>query len=421
MAHDEPHREYDVPRPEEPATGEAFDAANQSLVDALRLSFRILKVVMICTAVIYLFSGLFIVERDKKVAVHLRFGEQKGTYREGVHLAWPYPIDEVIQVPIAQESVSLDAFWIQISEQDKARKTPLSDLMPRGEGLEPGVDGALLTGDRGIMHLQLQAQYRITDADQYIRNVIFQGEDRTAEKDLLKAVLKNACVASAARATAETIWKYSSEVGDDVRVRAQAALDRMETGITLDKVDVAQSYYPLQVKGAVDNVTNAMNAKEQAIQAAYAQRQKTLNEAAGKVWEDLWKKIQELDQAPAGPDRDRILADIDELLTEKAAGKAGRRIQEARQQREQIVLATLARRNEFLALLEQHRLNPELLRQRLLTAALSDLFSKPGVTKWILPPGDNKQIDLWLNPDPKEFKERQEAEMRRQTGAGPGK
>lgn len=423
MAHDHPHPEHDHAHhhheePDQAAPGEALDAAGQSLADALRLSFRILKGVMIFAIILFVFSGVFIVDRDKNMAVQLRFGRVVDMYREGIHWAWPYPIDEVLEVPIATETVMLDSFWMIISEADKGKD--LSDLFARAGGLEPGVDGALLTGDRAIMHLLAQAQYRITDADLYVRNIVMR-PDRGPEKDLIKVVLKNACVSTAARTTSDMIWKDTSSIGAEVASRAQSLLDRMQVGISLDKVDIAQSYYPLQVKDAVDNVTTAMNALNQVVQKAYADRQKTLNEAAGEAWKDLWDEIEKLDQVGDAQEHERIIASIGELLTSKAAGRAGRRIQEARQQREQIVLATLARQNEFEALYDQYKQNPALFRQRLLVEGLKDVFAQAGVTKWMLPGGENKQLDLWLNPDPVEFKQAEEARVRKETGAGAGR
>jgi regulator of protease activity HflC (stomatin/prohibitin superfamily) len=253
-----------------------------------------------------------------------------------------------------------------------------------------------------------------------VRNVALRDEDRTAEKELLNAVLKTASVASAARSTTDTIKKRPGDVGDEVQLRAQQTLKQLNTGITLVEVVVKQSWYPLQVQPTVDLVTNAMNTREQALQTAYAEQRKTLNEVAGKAWEPLWTAIQELDLTPDGPEREKVLARIDELLRQ-ASGKAGTRIQEAERQREQIVLATLARQNTFLALLDQHQRNPQLLRQRLLVDGLKELFAQTGVTKWILPPGENKQLDVWLNPDPVEFKQAQDAAARQKAGAGPGK
>ena len=84
---------HPLPVPEEP-----LDPANQSLSDALRMSFKVLKLVMFILVIAFLFSGVMIVDQ-REVAVISRFGRLTGEPREpGFRLAWPYPIDEQIRV-----------------------------------------------------------------------------------------------------------------------------------------------------------------------------------------------------------------------------------------------------------------------------------------------------------------------------------
>ena len=86
----------------------SLDPAQQSLADALRLSFGILKIVMIILAVFFLASGVFIVDQ-KQAALVLRFGRPVGglrdptVYEPGLHWALPYPIDRVVTVGLAKE------------------------------------------------------------------------------------------------------------------------------------------------------------------------------------------------------------------------------------------------------------------------------------------------------------------------------
>ena len=54
---------------------EQLDPAQQSLADALRVSFGFLKVAMVILVVFYLFSGFFNVP-SREVSVRLRFGDQ---------------------------------------------------------------------------------------------------------------------------------------------------------------------------------------------------------------------------------------------------------------------------------------------------------------------------------------------------------
>ena len=145
--HDDDH-EHPLTVIEEP-----LDPANQSLADALRLSFRVLKLVMFLLIIAFLLSGIFMVDQ-KEVVVVSRFGRPVGDPRKpGLNFAWPYPIDALIKVPTSLQTQRVDAFWLKLSEKDRTRN--LSEVQARGRGLEPGVDGALITGDRALMHLLL--------------------------------------------------------------------------------------------------------------------------------------------------------------------------------------------------------------------------------------------------------------------------
>jgi len=390
-----------------PVREEPLDPASQSLADALRASFRILKGVMILVVLLFLGSGLFIVDEQKEAVVLLRFGKETGVYTKDLHWAWPYPVDEVVRIPTAPKTLAVDAFWLNIRDQDKGKN--LSELMPRGSGLDPAVDGALLTGDRGIMHLLLQVQYRITDPELFVRNVLASPDKD--EAGLLRPVLQNAAVAGAARTTADVLWKDPERVVGPIRSRAQAVLDMMGTGITLENVAADKSYFPLQVKDAVLNVSQAEQQQREAIQKAKTQQEKTLNQAAGQAWQKLRDEIEKLDQLTDGPERQQVFATIGDILVSEAAGEAGEKIKGAELQLERIVEDTQARVNEFQVLLHEYRLSPRLFRQRELKDMLRELYAQPGVTKWILPPG-LKQIVLWLNRDPKEIKQAQEERMR---------
>ena len=411
MADEHPHPDRDDGGGESlPVLEEPLDPASQSLADALRASFWVLKRVMIGVVILFLASGLFIVDEQKEAVVRLRFGKEAGVYTKGLHWAWPYPVDEVIRIPTAPKTMMVDGFWLNIRDADKGKE--LSELPPRGNGLDPATDGALLTGDRAIMHLLLKVQYRIIDPERFVRNVLVTGDKD--ETDLLRPVLQNAAVASAARTMADVLWKDPGAVVGKIRSRAQAALDEMETGIDLENVAADKSYFPLQVRDAVVNVSRAESRQREMIQKAQTEEQEKLNEAAGPAWERLRDEIEQIDQLSDGTQRDEVIARIERILVEDAAGRAGKLIKDAEKERVRIVESAQARANVFDVLLDEYRRHPGLFRARELRDALRELYDQPGVRKWILPPG-LKQVVLWLNPDPKEYKEAEEARMRAKT------
>ena len=82
--------------------GDAFDPAQQSLAEALKVSFGILKFAMFGLLVAYCLSGTFSVGSNE-VALRLRFGDYVGApgqrvLERGTYLAAPFPIEQVIKV-----------------------------------------------------------------------------------------------------------------------------------------------------------------------------------------------------------------------------------------------------------------------------------------------------------------------------------
>ena len=74
----------------------ALDPAQQSLAEALRVSFGILKLAMLGLLIAYAFSGTFSVGSNE-VALRLRFGDYVGdpgnrVLERGTYLAAPFPI-----------------------------------------------------------------------------------------------------------------------------------------------------------------------------------------------------------------------------------------------------------------------------------------------------------------------------------------
>ncbi len=82
------------------------DAGSQALAEALRSSFAIVKFVMVVLVVIFFGSGFFQVGTQEK-AIILRFGKPVGEGPQallgpGLHWSFPYPIDEVVKIPITE-------------------------------------------------------------------------------------------------------------------------------------------------------------------------------------------------------------------------------------------------------------------------------------------------------------------------------
>ena len=173
-----------------------LDPGAQALADAMKVSFRILKLVMLAVLVIFFISGFYKVEENQQVLV-LRFGDITGSgfdeiKTKGLHWKLPEPIDEVVTIPSSQALQVLtieDDFWFYRSDRAKAGLDP----MPRAqETLQFVRDGYSLTASRGIadfdsdpaaqnrettptdynlLHTKWEIQYSIADARRYFERV----------------------------------------------------------------------------------------------------------------------------------------------------------------------------------------------------------------------------------------------------------
>jgi hypothetical protein len=153
--------------------GDAFDPAQQSLAEALKVSFGILKFAMFGLLVAYCLSGTFSVGSNE-VALRLRFGDYVGApgqrvLERGTYLAAPFPIEQVIKVDTRPTTIDLNReFWYEITGGGESKESFRSG---QARPLNPIKDGSLLTGDFNIAHARWSLTYRVADPEDYITNV----------------------------------------------------------------------------------------------------------------------------------------------------------------------------------------------------------------------------------------------------------
>lgn len=266
----QPQTDTDAAQPaEHDAPVETFDPAQQSLADALRVSFIILQVVMVLLLLAYLGSGVFSVDAQHK-AVRLRFGQIVGqpgeqVYSEGWHFGLPYPIEQVIRVPVNPRSIDMGLTFMPHERQ-------------RGnQGLDPTRDGSLITGDANIVHGQFDVRYTITDPAAYVRNV---GTIELAD-DLVRLFAEQGVVHAVAQMEADRFLR-GAEV-TRARQHAQNQLDLMDTGIGIETFLLRDPQPPARVASAFDAVTEAESRRSNMIEEARTEQQRILAEAAGEA------------------------------------------------------------------------------------------------------------------------------------------
>lgn len=353
----DPH-EHHAPEPP-PVTPD--DAGSQALAEALRSSFVIVQFVMWALVILFFCSGFFTVGPQEK-AIILRFGKPVGEgpkvlLSAGLHWSFPYPIDEVVKIPITEiQKISSTIGWFAVTPEQELS----GNLPPPGPSLIPGTDGYVITADRNIIHTRATLYYQVDDPVRYVFGF-------ASATNSVQDALNNALLATAARFKVDDIL-YNDVAGfrDAVELRVNELTDEQKLGITVNHCDV-ESIPPRQLKPIFDQVTQARE-----------NRNKVLNDA--HTYENQ--------------------------VTNVASAQAVTLIDEAISDRTRYVQSLQADAKAFNALLPNYQLNPALFEQQKLTQVMGNVLTNVQ-DKIFLPEradGRSRELRLMLNREPPEPK-----------------
>lgn len=410
---------------------EPADPAQQSLADALRVSFAVLKVLMVFLFICYLFTGIFRVESDE-VAVRLQFGRIVGepgkqVYGPGWHFGLPYPIEQVITIPQSERTITIDrAFWYQTPPGSEGQTE--DQIAMRAGPLNPERDGSLLTGDANVVHGQFSLSYVITPegAADFVRNI---GSVELADR-IVRNVAEQGIVYAVAQTEADSVARNQVN-GAAALQRMQDALDAMGAGITISQrgLIMTRGVMPLPVRSAYQSVVNAESERARLMEEARQTETRILNETAGEAHEELFRLVMgyELARAANNDEQAEALAEIidqslDALQVQlpeggavKIGGRAAAIINEAQTQRTQTVEQVKSEANTFRNYLPAYRENPQLTKTLIWQQARAEIFSSPNIETWYASP-DSQTLVIDKDPEIRKRRE-QEAAIQRQQRA----
>jgi modulator of FtsH protease HflK len=275
--HEPGHRHAEPPDPSAEAVPLALpvDAGSQALEEALRSSFFIVKLAMVVMVLVFLGSGFFTVGPQEK-AVILRFGRpvgegQKALLTAGLHWSFPYPIDEVVKIPITESQViaSTVGWYFTTPEQELS-----GEELPPGPGLNPAIDGYLITADRNIIHSRATIHYHIVDPLHYVF-------DFTNAAGAVQNALNNALVSTAARFNVDAIYPDNPAFQDAVLQKFSDLADQENLGISLEFGDV-RSIPPRQLTAVFTQVTTARENRNKLLDDARSYQNKVLSDSTAQ-------------------------------------------------------------------------------------------------------------------------------------------
>jgi membrane protease subunit HflK len=393
-----------------PSRGEDLDAAGKSLSEALGISFAILKVIMIILVVAFLASGFKTVGSDEKALV-LRFGKIRGVGQEailgpGAHWTFPYPIDELVRMPVEKNiNLAINTFWYKETRDDILG----GGVKPRNyvpDQLDPVQEGYCLTGSRrsvsragagpvasaptavaavlqelregggsdyNIVHTKWQVNYQITGVEQFFRNV-WVGEVRPGEvyfdvmnqsiTPLLRGVVEDAIVKAMAHYTIDEALQSIDTIPRRVQQLVQQKLDAIESGIRVMQVQLVSVKWPKQVDEAFEDFVKASQTSGQTITQARTYAETTLNKTAGQAAEALYCAVQD----PCVSE-DHLAA-----LWSRATGDVQDTIAQAQSYRTRVVERARANADYLQSILPEYRKRPEIVLREIYQDAMQEIL-----------------------------------------------
>lgn len=408
-----PHFDPETGQPHTPDPGgrPSTDPAQESLSQALRFGFNILGGIMVVLLIAYVASGVFQVNPGEQGLI-VRFGRLVqntgddpvfgGThvFGPGWHSSWPEPIDEKIRISGASLRLVIESFLFSRKPEDAGK--PLSETVPSARKFTPGTHGMMISGDRNLSHGLWTVEYRIEDAEKFVRSV---SENPARVEPLLRAVVENAVVRVVAGLPVERIILREADEGGldfvpDVQRLVNAELERLGAGVVVTKV-TAETVEPGVVRQAFLDVTKAQNERESSINEARQKASRTLNESAGRAYPELLAAIEEYGAAQtAGADEARLAelrSRIDRLL-DRAEGAVAKRLSEAQSRANEIRERVRLEYKQFIDYLSAYRQYPQLtavrlwvrMRQAVLDSKQNEVFFVP----------ESGEIEILTNRDP---------------------
>jgi membrane protease subunit HflK len=356
----------------EAALREAMDPANQSLADALRLSFRVLQVVIVVLVVLFLISGFRTVKGNES-GVMLRFGRivevdgqqalEPGLRRNLV----PYPGGEFIIFDVENLAVDLgDTFWPTIPPN-----VTLDHAIERSHirsALKPGEVGTVIAGDGDLAHLKLNAEYEISGPVSYVEHIKLGDADRIVE-----LALQRATVHTAAGLSLQELVEQPEEAEARIEQSAQEILDSLDCGIQLTSVHLPDTKPPFAIVKVYRELQNAREEGREVIEKARQEADEELIRMAGPGYADLSRLIDLYEEAQ----------DINDAVR----GEVREIIERAKAHESEIERTLGSEARWFATILPQFRIQPDLVVRRLWVEARREVMGRDDIEIFRVLPG----------------------------------
>lgn len=287
---------------------------------------RTIVIAIIGLVLLYgVFTCFYTVPADSQ-AVVMRFGKpQPNVSDSGLHFKIPFGVDRQIPVEVRR----------QLKQEFGFATSGATDLWQFSDPRTQEEEKSMVTGDLNAAQVEWVVQYRIEDPKKYLFEVRdAKGTLRHLSESVMRWVVGD-------RTVDEVITIGRREIALEAAAKLQEAVASYDMGLVIDQVQLINVNPPQRVQASFNEVNQAQQQRESAINVANGQYNKEVPRARGEA--------------------DRMIS--------AAQGYAVKRVNEA----EGDVTA-------FEALLIEYARAPEITRQRIYLETMSKVLPKVGRT-----------------------------------------
>jgi membrane protease subunit HflK len=224
-------------------------------------------ILAVLVVLVFLFTSYYQVEPDE-VGVVQRFGRFVGTSGPGPHLKIPFGVDSVTKVPV-QRTLKLEFGFRTVRAAIKSEFAPPTP--------ETSAESAMLTGDLNVAVVEWVVQYKITDPKKYLFDV---REPTATFRDMSEAVMRQVV---GDHSVDEVITIGRETIALQAKQQLQDLCNLYGIGIDVQQLVLQDVNPPDAVKPAFNEVNQAIQEKERAINDAWADYNKSVPRAKGEA------------------------------------------------------------------------------------------------------------------------------------------
>ena len=226
-------------------------------------------IVIILLVGIIIWNCWYTIEPEE-VGLVLRFGKFQKETQPGLHFKLPYPIEQVIKIPVQRQLKEEFGFRTEVP----GVRTKYSKKNFEHESL-------MLTGDLNVAVVEWITQYRIRNPYFYLFKV---KNPRQTFRDMNEAIMREVV---GDKTVTEVLTVGRQEIADKAKKKLQELCDQYQTGIVVEQIVLQDANPPDPVKPSFNEVNQAQQEKERMINEAWAEYNKVIPKAKGQALQTI--------------------------------------------------------------------------------------------------------------------------------------